>query len=247
MRNTNWNRFINIGAAALTLALTTTVTLAGLGNKGNPGVLPPQSTFGDRTYAQWAAAWGQWAYYFDLGANPVSDQNGELAGLGQSGHVWFLAGSFSVIEPAKPVKRTITVPPGKALFFPIINCIWVNLEGYGDNPWSDEQRALARTQISPFIDDAVNLSCRIDDVEVVNLADYRCKTADGDEYTVTLSTDNNSFGLPAGTYGPCVDDGIYLMLAPLSAGKHTIHFTANSLWLGQPASLDVTYIITVGK
>ena len=176
--------------------------------------------------------------------NPVSDPTGALGTLGQSGPVWFLAGTFGTVA-----ERNLTVPAGKALFFPIINTIWVNLPELGDNPWSEEQRAYARTVIAPFIDDAYNLSCQIDGVAVKNLVAYRCPTPDGAEYMVTLPPDNPfaSYGLPAGTYGPCVDDGISLMLAPLKPGKHTIHFSADSLWFGAPFALDVTYHLTVQK
>lgn len=41
-----------------------------------------------------------------------------------------------------------------------------------------------------------------------------------------------------GWYGPAVSDGYYLMLAPLSAGQHTIHFAVADF-------LDVTYHVTV--
>jgi hypothetical protein len=37
------------------------------------------------------------------------------------------------------------------------------------------------------------------------------------------------------------------MVAPLSAGKHTIHFTAKSFWFGTPTSLEMTYLLTVLK
>jgi hypothetical protein len=147
----------------------------------------------------------------------VNDPTGELAGLGQSGPVWFLAGTFGNAS----AERTVTIPAGKALSFPIIDTVWVNLPDYGDNPWSDEQRAYARSVIAPSIDDAFDLTCQIDGVEVANISDYRCQTPDGAEYMVTLPDLDNPFGIPAGTYGPCVDDGIYLMLAPLPAGQHT--------------------------
>ncbi len=66
---------------------------------------------------------------------------------------------------------------------------------------------------------------------------------------VTMPDDNPfaTYGLPGGTYGPCVADGIYLMVAPLSAGQHTIHFAAESFWFGDPWAIDVTYELTVPK
>jgi len=82
-------------------------------------------------------------------------------------------------------------------------------------------------------------------VEVANIEGYRSVTPDGAEYMVAFP-ENGLWGLPAGSYGPTVDDGIYLMVAPLRPGQHTVHFTAASKdsWAGD-FSLDVTYHLTV--
>jgi hypothetical protein len=240
------NAVKSIGALVLALAMATNLALAGVGNVGNPGIAPPQASSHGMAYGEWSGEWWQWAYSFPMANNPVSDPTGALASLGQSGPVWFLAGTYGTVA-----ERTVTVPPGKALFFPIVNTIWVNLPELGDNPWSDEQRAFAKAYIAPFIDSAFNLTCQIDGVEVKDITAYRCQTPDGEEYMVTFPTNDNPWGgapyfLPAGTYGPCVDDGIYLMVAPLSAGEHTIHFTAaTSAW--GPFALEVTYHLTVEK
>jgi len=225
-------------AAALTLPCS---ALAGDGNQDNPGVIPPQASPVGHTYSEWAAMWWQWAFSIPADMNPVADPTGEFAAVGQSGPVWFLAGNFG-----GTTVRTAAVPVGKALFFPIINTLWINLPDYGDDPWSDAQRAFARSVIGPFIDNAFDLSCTIDGVAAQNLEAYRTATADGAEYLITMP-ENNIWGfLPAGTYGPTVDDGIYLMLAPLSRGQHTIHLTSASTGsaLGDFA-LDVTYYLTV--
>ncbi len=229
-----------IGALALILGLTTSYTLA---QKPSPEVLPFDSAHYGKTYAEWSGAWWQWALSIPVDMNPVSDLTGTFAGVGQSGPVWFLAGTWS--SSTGPTTRTVTVPPGKALFFPIINTVWVNAPELGDDPWSDAQRDFARSVIGPFIDDAYNLRCEIDGVAVANLQDYRCQTPDGSEYMVTFP-DNNIWGLPKpATYGPSVDDGICVMLAPLPPGQHTIRFAAESFWFGTPTSLDVTYYIKV--
>ena len=137
------------------------------------------------------------------------------------------------------------MPEGKALFLPIIDTIWINIPSMGDNPWSDAQRDFALAYIAPFTDNAFNLSCQVDGLEVPNLTHYRSHTPDGAEYMITFP-DNNVWGLPAGVYGPSVDDGIYLMLAPLRPGQHTIHFTAASQGsFAGPFALDVTYHLTV--
>ena len=230
-----------LAAALLAFAVTSPVQV-GKGNQDNPGILPPQSHPHGKTYGEWAGAWWQWAYSSPNGANPVQDLTGELAGLGQSGSVWFLAGTFG-----QTTTREVTVPAGKSLFIPIINTIWINIPELGDNPWSEEQREYALSYIAPFTDNAFNLSCQVDGREVVNLTHYRCQTPDGAEYMITFP-ENNVWGLPAGVYGPSVDDGIYLILPPLQPGKHTIHFTAASQGsFAGSFALDVTYHLTVRK
>jgi hypothetical protein len=89
-------------------------------------------------------------------------------------------------------------------------------------------------------------SAEVDGVSVNNLQGdllnnvYRALSP---EFDLVLGADN-IFGAPAGTYSPGAGDGVYLMLAPLSAGRHTIHFHADIIAGGQ---IDATYILTVGR
>jgi hypothetical protein len=199
-----------------------------------------------QAYGEWSGAWWRWAYSFPTGANPVEDLTGEFADLGQSGNVWLLAGTFGQVA-----ERTVTVPAGKALFIPIANQMWVNIPELGDPDWSPEQEAFARTLCTNAIDGMADLACQVDGQEIRNIEDFRCNTPRGGEYYLTMPENNlvdaavSPYGLelPAGTYGPSVDEGIYLMLAPLSVGRHSIHFTAaaaDGSW-----GLEVTYDLTV--
>jgi len=52
--------------------------------------------------------------------NPLLDQTGANAAIGQSGPVWFLAGTTG-----GTAERAITVPAGKSLFFPLVNNVWI--------------------------------------------------------------------------------------------------------------------------
>ncbi len=65
-------------------------------------------------------------------------------------------------------------------------------------------------------------------------------------FTITLPV-GAVFGLsPAGTDAPNVSDGYWLMLPPLPAGKHTIHF--KGVFTGGPSSgtiVEVTDHLTV--
>ena len=80
----------------------------------NPGVIPPHARAYGLSYAQWGEQWWRWAYSFPLAQFPPS-QSGELdCGLGQSGSVWFLAGTVG----QGPVMRSCTIPAGKTSVFP---------------------------------------------------------------------------------------------------------------------------------
>ncbi len=151
------------------------------------------------------------------------------------------------------------VPAGKALFFPIINSLWVTT-------CVGEPRTIAeiRPMVAPFVDAATELAAEIDGVPVSNLAQYRaesplfctplvlfgvddpedlaafCPGGTPDPNCTDLPNPEEHFG-PTDGFGPAMADGYWLMLAPLKAGGHTIHFTATS---GE-FSLDVTYHLTV--
>ncbi|MFE2529608.1 signal protein [Streptomyces sp. NPDC059382] len=60
--------------------------------------------------------WWTWAASSVSDSNPVSDQDGHLCAKGQSGGIWFLAGSFG-----GAVNRTCTVPAGVPVAFPLVN------------------------------------------------------------------------------------------------------------------------------
>jgi hypothetical protein len=207
----------------------------------NPGIVPIDHSFHGMTYAQWAGAWQQWEWSIPYSTDPILDTTGEWADLAQSGAVWFLAGTYG-----ETATRTVTIPNGKFLFFPIVNNVWVNLESLGDEPWSPEQRTWARRWLRRSVAGVDELSCEIDGNPVSDLESYGVLTREGDEYMVTVPDDNFyasvGYDLPAGSYGPTMDVGVYLMLRPLSPGEHTIHFAASD-----PAgfALDVTYYLTV--
>ena len=218
----------------------------------NPRVLSPAATPYGKTYGEWSAEHWKWTFALPVDHHPLLDETGADVAQGQSGPVWFLGGTFTSTTSGGvtvgSATRDCTVPTGKALFFPIIDNECSTLEGNGTT--DAELRSCAKF----FQDHAHDLTCTVDGVPIQNLDSYRVQSP---LFTYGPLPDNNlleSFGLnaPAGSTSPSVSDGVFVMLAPLSAGGHTIHFSGAlslSAANGDPFDLefrlDITYNLTV--
>jgi len=214
---------------ALLFAVTTSLAQAA------PNPLPSNSNAYGKGYADLSANWLEWVLAIPAGSNPLLDPDGAFAAVGQSGQVWFLVGTVG-----GPATRTVTVPAGTALFFPIVNYFWLNAPEYSDAPWSPDQERDVRNFLAASIDTTYGLILEIDGRAVPNVDGLRLSGSVGE---CTLPNDN-IFGIP---FDPvpheCVADGYWVLLPPLSVGNHTIHFTGGIASAG--FSLDVTYQITV--
>lgn len=190
--------------------------------------------------SEWAAQWWQWAFSIPAPVNPLFDETGDFVEVGQRGHVWFLGGVFSLSGTAV---RTATIPTGRSLFFPILNTTWDNV-GVEPPLTADEMKDLASQAVAGY--DVSSLQVSVDGVEVRGVEDMRIASG---PFTYALP-DNSIFEvLSGGIYhrgivSPCVTDGYWCMLRPLSLGPHTVHFagiqTSPSFF-----ALDITYNLTV--
>ncbi|MDP2309827.1 MAG: signal protein [Pseudomonadota bacterium] len=105
------------------LATLVLITLGGCVLTATPAVAAPRvapdkvAHISANSDADLAAAWWRWAAAFETPVNPVLDATGEDCMRGQSGDVWFLAGSVG-----ETLTRTCSVPGGQSLFFPVLNC-----------------------------------------------------------------------------------------------------------------------------
>jgi hypothetical protein len=196
----------------------------------NPTVLPPNSHAFGATYAEWNSRWWQWAVSTPASQNPVVDTTGEDCAEGQSGKVWYLAGTFG----SGSVTRNCTVPTGRALFFPVINSFCAA------DPGTDPDPAIQRECVSKALAGARG-TVEIDGTVVQNLSKYFVDPLTSPIFSLTLPPDN-IFGVSAGTYSPAAAGGIYLLLAPLSAGEHLIHFEGS---LDDGTTVNVTYHLVV--
>jgi hypothetical protein len=104
--------------------------------------------FGKR-FRDWSAEWWQFALSLPASKNPLVDATGEKCAVGQRGEVWFLVGSF-----IGPVTRACLIPEGKALFFPAINLVDINVA----TQTADE----LRDEIAPSVDAVTTLSVEVD-------------------------------------------------------------------------------------
>lgn len=190
------------------------------------GMVQPISTYGS-SYGEWAARWWEWALSIPAAENPVLDQSGAYCGARQLANVWFLAGNFG-----GSTSRSCTIPRGKPIFFPILNNI-------GFDPKGNETILDLRRLAANGLDGAV-LTCSLDDQPCVSgqsLHEYRAQSPIFKAIVRTASL------VAPKIYDPIVADGYWLLIGPLEAGTHTLHFSgANGLGT---FSTDVTYSLTV--
>ena len=228
-------------ATALLSFGAASTALAGEDKDNNPHVFPIQSHPYGKSYGAWGAEWWKWVYALPTDHNPITDTTGEFGSLNQSGPVWFLAGTFGTTA-----ERTLTIPEGKGLFFPIFNI-------FNDYPCPDATfhpapgqslEAFLAAGAADYINQpTLSLAVQVDGVELQHPFNYRAAS-----HLVTFKADPSWVTLdPCVTGGPQVgvSDGYWVMLAPLAKGGHTIHIVAAVAAWG--FVLDVTYHLTVGE
>jgi hypothetical protein len=180
---------------------------------GAPGVFPPQSNPYGKSYAEWSAESAKFSMELPLAGHPALDTNPNFdASYGQAGKVWFLGGPFGTLE------RWSSIPVGTALFFVLANTECSSLEP-PESGFHGDTEADRRACATFYSDHIVNLFFSIDGSEVQNMAAFRFVSPqfEFDAPTPWIFGDVGGNGLS-------VADGYYVMLAPLSAGEHIVHF-----------------------
>ncbi len=207
-------------------------------------LIPGKIAFAEtESVKQLSAQWWQWALSIPTSVNRQLDPTGENCMVGQSGSMWFLAGTFG----GGSTTRTCAVPEGTVLYFPVINSVNFNTPnvcGQGpDNIPVEDLRAFS----AAFIDGATNLSVEVDGQAIRNLHGVQSQV-----FEVALPEENvfdapcigaGLGNVPAGIYSPAVDDGFYVRLNPLNVGNHTFRIHAENPSAG--FSLDVKYSLTI--
>jgi hypothetical protein len=237
-----------LAIVAVLLVVTPPVAAQGDG----PKVIASDAVVYGKTYGQWSASWWQWALSFNAPVGHPLFQTGAVdCSIGQAGPVWFLGGRFCANDDTscgfKNVVRSCAVPANKALFIPIINAEDSKLEELDPN----KQIVDLSQYVASNMDNAANLFLQIDGASIPHLKDrFRVQSV---AFGYTMPENNVWKALyppgfaefAAGTYYPAVDDGVYIMLSPLTPGPHVIRFGGAFPNFG--FSFDVTYFLTVTK
>ena len=190
-----------------------------------------------KTYAEWTAEWWKWALSFPIDSNPITDKTGEFCDKGQSGPVWFLAGTLG-----ESLERTCKIPAGKAIFYPLINIVWIDCPESTDEDLTDDEVGWILANFQPPGDSACQLTSTLDTFLAPNF---------GDEFDMPLSalrkpairTQSPVFSaylpenslmseacpqpdypvpMPSGNTGRAVSEGHWVMLPPLENGEHLL-------------------------
>jgi hypothetical protein len=204
----------------------------------NPHVIQPHKDAYPMTYGEWSARWWQYVFGLPQTDHPLTDGTGERCAVGQWGPVFFLMGTTggSAVRPA------CTAPAGKALLLPILNVACAIPEDGNDHA--------AITNLCTQIADAIDvgtLSVSIDGKAVKNPKHFRFRSP---TFSFTGEKPNVVSTIGCGT-PPCyegfretaVADGYWILVKPLSAGKHDIRFHGEIPAFG--FAVDVTYHLTV--
>jgi hypothetical protein len=198
-------------ALLLTLLLATAVP-------AQAQLIPPARQIAGATQEEWSKRWWHWALSFDDEDSPVADTDGSLCANGQSGPVWFLAGTYG----SKRTVRRCSIPAGKTLFFPLINTIAF--------PPDDEREACASLMLraESLTEAPAALVLELNGKRFAGLEAHRQAT----KGCFLVAPDDDA---------PAAGNGYYVALGPLKRGHYTLNFGA----ILPSMSQAVTYTLDV--
>lgn len=219
----------------------------------NPHVASLNVPFRDKTYSQWVISFWRWALELPLKPlpHPFDDCNHRPISAAQTGNVWYWATPNSAQLTCNQMATTI--PAGTSIFLSVLDGASIFLPMFDgttslNNPPIQAFTADQLKIASAFASDIHDLFCTIDGVSVANITAYRTTTG-----PFSFSAPSPWIFGNTGGKGTSIADGYYLLLEPLSAGVHTIHYGGKFVI---PAGVfgadqtviakDVTLLIRVG-
>lgn len=165
-----------------------------------------------KTWEEWTTKWWIWFLSISKEMNPAADESGEKAIIGQTDpHVWFLAATTG-----GTVERSVTLPPGISLLFPVINATI----SYSEEPRLKNDYELT-SYVKSHIDDILIKEASIDGLDIAISENHRVQSSPFEfSYPEKLPKDNIYLAHGGNTRG--AGDGYWIFLKPLSKGEHYI-------------------------
>ncbi|HET6717902.1 MAG TPA: hypothetical protein VFG90_12280 [Nitrososphaeraceae archaeon] len=198
--------------AYVTIAATYADSKASFADSINPGVFALDSKPYGNTFEEWTIKFWQWLLPIPTDKSPMTDTTGERCSENQnsSSPVFFL-----VFSGGGSAVRTCDVPAGKAILVPVnvVECSFAEM-----NVKTEEELHTCAEE-----DESSNpgLFLSVDGKQFKELETYRVHSRAFD----TNFPENPIFGKPGPTRA--VSDGYWVILEPLTPGKHDIHFKAS--------------------
>lgn len=185
-------------------------------------------------YEELSEQWWQWAASLpSLNGGPFDPASTNCGENQPDRNVYFLAGQVT----SDPVVRTCEIPAGKRLLLPVINVECSSLEV--DTPFFGGTSAERRACVEDPDFTPSALVATLDGQPIVpDLQDFEVISGD---FPFT-AVDGNPVGIPPGN-GLSVSRGVWLLLAPLSPGEHTIVFSGSFAAIGFQTT--ATYHLTI--
>jgi hypothetical protein len=239
--------------ALILIGFTASLTLACGGGEDKADktadslVLDPATPHYGLSNDEWGADWWKWIYELpqedvDDCVIPIEDATGEDCAHGQSGEVFFLAGTSAGVA----VRDECTVPSGKAIYFPIVT---FTADNAGIPPDQQLSNAELKEIVRSLLDEVPveQLAVEYDGKPISNLARFRTSVT---RFEYELPPEPNVYTCLGavgveGTIGPAFAAGYYVMLEPPGTGDHVLHFEGHSPESNPPLTVDVTYEFTV--
>jgi hypothetical protein len=207
-------------------------------------VIPPSALPYGLSYEEWSAKW--WQFYYSQSTNDMPLLGSPDICEGPASRVRFLNGASETTTKTNHV----TLPTDTPLFFAIVGIEADNTACPISDFATNSAEALAAGAVGAF-SAASQTTCTIDEVAVPGLENptNTIYNVVSPPFSFTTAKEHNIVAVAEGepclpgdlSVYPAVADGVYLMLSPLSPGRHTIHFVGEM----SPLKLDITYDITV--
>jgi hypothetical protein len=170
--------------------------------------MPPGAVHAGRPPHELANAWWQWMVA--TGSAPAGDDQGRQCRMGQTSDVWFLAGSVYSLK----MRRSCFVPRDRPIFFPVINTVY-----WPDVIDSTSTCAASLARVAFYNDAVADLFVELDGKRLADVKRYRVASKecfDANKRAPAAAQQTRRY--------PSATDGYWIMLKPLSRGRHTLRF-----------------------